>query len=90
MDAAGVRQSRASGDEDDQPGVTTGECDAAFWPIGRLAGVRLPLGMVGAVRGTDMHVHLPTAEWLCGCMGPYVDSVERYFGRRPSRSRSRS
>lgn len=30
-----------------------------------------------------MHVHLPTTEWLCGCMGPYVDSVERYFGRRP-------
>jgi uncharacterized protein len=48
-----------------------------------LAGVRLPLGMVGAMRGIDMHVHLPTAEWLCGCMGPYVDSVERYFGRRP-------
>jgi predicted TIM-barrel fold metal-dependent hydrolase len=35
------------------------------------------------VRGIDMHVHLPTAEWLCGCMGPYLDSVERYFGRRP-------
>jgi uncharacterized protein len=30
-----------------------------------------------------MHVHVPTAEWLCGCMGPYADSVERYFGRRP-------
>jgi predicted TIM-barrel fold metal-dependent hydrolase len=30
-----------------------------------------------------MHVHLPTTEWLCGCMGPYLDSVERYFGRRP-------
>jgi predicted TIM-barrel fold metal-dependent hydrolase len=30
-----------------------------------------------------MHVHVPTEEWLCGCMGPYLDSVERYFGRRP-------
>ena len=30
-----------------------------------------------------MHVHVPTVEWLCGCMGPYVGSVERYFGRRP-------
>jgi predicted TIM-barrel fold metal-dependent hydrolase len=39
--------------------------------------------MVGAVRGIDMHVHVPTVEWLCGCMAPYVDSVERYFGRRP-------
>jgi predicted TIM-barrel fold metal-dependent hydrolase len=35
------------------------------------------------LRGIDMHVHVPTVEWLCGCMGPYVDSVERYFGRRP-------
>jgi uncharacterized protein len=35
------------------------------------------------VRGIDMHVHVPTVEWLCGCMAPYVDSVERYFGRRP-------
>jgi uncharacterized protein len=35
------------------------------------------------VRGIDMHVHVPTEEWLCGCMGPYMDSVERYFGRRP-------
>ena len=30
-----------------------------------------------------MHVHLPTAEWVCGCIGDYLDSVERYFGRRP-------
>jgi hypothetical protein len=35
------------------------------------------------VRGIDMHVHVPTTEWLGGCMGPYIDSVERYFGRRP-------
>jgi predicted TIM-barrel fold metal-dependent hydrolase len=31
----------------------------------------------------DMHVHLPTAEWVCGCVGDYLDSIERYFGRRP-------
>ena len=30
-----------------------------------------------------MHVHLPTADWVCGCVGEYIDSVERYFGRRP-------
>jgi uncharacterized protein len=31
----------------------------------------------------DMHVHLPTGDWVCGCVGHYLDSVERYFGRRP-------
>ena len=30
-----------------------------------------------------MHVHLPTGDWVCGCVGHYLDSVERYFGRRP-------
>jgi predicted TIM-barrel fold metal-dependent hydrolase len=29
----------------------------------------------------DMHVHLATAEWLEGSMGPYRPSMERYFGR---------
>jgi predicted TIM-barrel fold metal-dependent hydrolase len=28
-------------------------------------------------------VHLPTGDWVCGCVGHYLDSVERYFGRRP-------
>lgn len=36
-----------------------------------------------AIRGVDLHVHLPTEEWLCGCVGPYLPSVERYFGVRP-------
>jgi uncharacterized protein len=35
------------------------------------------------MRGVDMHVHLPTGDWVCGCVGHYLDSVERYFGRRP-------
>jgi uncharacterized protein len=35
------------------------------------------------VRGVDMHVHLPTGDWVCGCVGHYLDSVERYFGTRP-------
>jgi predicted TIM-barrel fold metal-dependent hydrolase len=35
------------------------------------------------MRAVDMHVHLPTAEWVCGCVGDYLDSIERYFGRRP-------
>jgi predicted TIM-barrel fold metal-dependent hydrolase len=33
------------------------------------------------VRAVDMHVHLPTAEWVCGCIGDYLESAERYFGR---------
>src|SRR4051794_30329380 len=37
----------------------------------------------GRVIGVDMHVHLPTGDWVCGCVGHYLDSVERYFGRRP-------
>jgi predicted TIM-barrel fold metal-dependent hydrolase len=35
------------------------------------------------VRGVDLHVHLPTGDWVCGCVGHYLDSVERYFGTRP-------
>jgi predicted TIM-barrel fold metal-dependent hydrolase len=34
------------------------------------------------VRGVDMHVHLPTDDWVCGCVGHYADSIERYFGAR--------
>jgi uncharacterized protein len=30
-----------------------------------------------------MHVHLPTDDWVCGCVGHYGDSIERYFGTRP-------
>jgi predicted TIM-barrel fold metal-dependent hydrolase len=35
------------------------------------------------VRAVDMHVHLPTGDWVCGCIGHYLDSIERYFGKRP-------
>ena len=35
------------------------------------------------MRGVDMHVHLPTGDWVCGCVGHYADSIERYFGKRP-------
>src|SRR4051812_17680508 len=35
------------------------------------------------MRGIDMHVHLPTGDWVCGCVGHYADSIERYFGSRP-------
>src|SRR3954453_22949856 len=35
------------------------------------------------VRAIDMHVHLPTGDWVCGCVGHYADSIERYFGARP-------
>jgi len=30
-----------------------------------------------------MHVHLPTGDWVCGCVGHYADSIERYFGSAP-------
>jgi predicted TIM-barrel fold metal-dependent hydrolase len=36
------------------------------------------------MRAVDMHVHLPTGDWVCGCVGHYLDSVERYFGTRPA------
>ena len=35
------------------------------------------------MRAIDMHVHLPTGDWVCGCVGHYADSIERYFGQRP-------
>src|SRR5919204_6618259 len=38
--------------------------------------------MLRGVRGVDMHVHLPTDDWVCGCVGHYADSIERYFGTR--------
>src|SRR3954452_10147497 len=39
--------------------------------------------IVHRMRGVDMHVHLPTGDWVCGCVGHYADSIERYFGSRP-------
>jgi len=30
----------------------------------------------------DLHVHLPLPEWLEGCLGPYLESAERYFHRK--------
>jgi predicted TIM-barrel fold metal-dependent hydrolase len=35
------------------------------------------------MRAIDMHVHLPTGDWVCGCVGHYADSIERYFGTPP-------
>jgi len=35
------------------------------------------------VRAVDFHVHVPTEAWVCGCVGPYLPSIERYFRRRP-------
>lgn len=31
------------------------------------------------MRAIDFHVHLPTSEWIEGCLGPYRDSTEAYF-----------
>lgn len=33
------------------------------------------------MRAIDFHVHLPTAEWIEGCLGPYREATERYFRR---------
>lgn len=38
------------------------------------------------MRAIDFHVHLPTADWLDGSMGPYVENAEAYFRRKVSRS----
>jgi hypothetical protein len=35
------------------------------------------------VRAVDFHVHVPTEAWVCGCVGPYLPSIERYFRRAP-------
>lgn len=34
------------------------------------------------MRAVDFHVHLPLAEWLEGSLGPYLESTQRFFGRR--------
>jgi uncharacterized protein len=31
------------------------------------------------IRAVDLHVHLPTVEWLDGSMGPYREAAARYF-----------
>ena len=31
------------------------------------------------IRAVDLHVHLPTVEWLEGSMGPYREAAARYF-----------
>jgi predicted TIM-barrel fold metal-dependent hydrolase len=31
------------------------------------------------IRAVDLHVHLPTKEWLEGSMGPFTDAAARYF-----------
>jgi predicted TIM-barrel fold metal-dependent hydrolase len=31
------------------------------------------------IRAVDLHVHLPTVEWLEGSMGPYLEAAARYF-----------
>lgn len=34
------------------------------------------------MRAIDFHVHLPTSEWIDGCLGPYRESTEAYFRKR--------
>ena len=36
-------------------------------------------------RAIDLHVHLPTEEWLEGAIGPHLEATERYFRARPER-----
>lgn len=31
------------------------------------------------MRAIDVHVHLPTGDWLDRCLGPYLESTERFF-----------
>ncbi len=35
------------------------------------------------MRAVDFHVHVPTEAWVCGCVGPYLPSIERYFRAAP-------
>lgn len=37
------------------------------------------------MRAIDMHVHLPTPEWLDGSMAGYVEAAERYFHSKVAR-----
>jgi predicted TIM-barrel fold metal-dependent hydrolase len=36
-------------------------------------------------RAIDLHVHLPTEEWLTNAIGPHLEATERYFRQRPER-----
>jgi hypothetical protein len=37
------------------------------------------------MRAIDLHVHLPTEEWLNNAIGPHLEATERYFRNRPER-----
>jgi predicted TIM-barrel fold metal-dependent hydrolase len=36
-------------------------------------------------RAIDLHVHLPTEEWLENAIGPHLQATERYFRKAPER-----
>jgi predicted TIM-barrel fold metal-dependent hydrolase len=36
-------------------------------------------------RAIDLHVHLPTDEWLENAIGPHLEATERYFHKSPPR-----
>ncbi|HEX2030321.1 MAG TPA: amidohydrolase family protein [Actinomycetota bacterium] len=36
-------------------------------------------------RAVDLHVHLPTEEWLENAIGPHLEATERYFRQSPER-----
>jgi len=36
-------------------------------------------------RAIDLHVHLPTEEWLENAIGPHLEATERYFRKSPQR-----
>lgn len=36
-------------------------------------------------RAVDLHVHLPTDEWLENAIGPHLEATERYFRQAPER-----
>jgi predicted TIM-barrel fold metal-dependent hydrolase len=36
-------------------------------------------------RAIDLHVHLPTDEWLDNAIGPHLEATERYFRKSPER-----
>lgn len=36
-------------------------------------------------RAIDLHVHLPTEEWLRDAIGPHLEATERYFRKSPER-----
>jgi predicted TIM-barrel fold metal-dependent hydrolase len=36
-------------------------------------------------RAIDLHVHLPTKDWLEGAIGPHLEATERYFRKSPER-----